>query len=141
MARTHASDDLRLVILAEYTFLAQELMHCDPSDAYAAASLKQAIQSFDDALAALQVVENGEVYRMVDMTYPRHPKYRHKDMPKDAFHIACLAHKTRLDNSLRSTGVNLVEKELIIIRKANLIAAQEGYLERQRAAVLQRGGG
>jgi hypothetical protein len=134
IAGARASDDLRLLILAEYTFLTQELKHCDASDTYAAASLRQAIQSFDDALLALEVVENREAYRLADKTHPRHPKYRYKEMAKDAFHIACLSHKTRIDNALRVTGLSLAEKELLKIRKANLIAAQDAYLERQRAA-------
>jgi hypothetical protein len=137
--QTAAPKDLQLLILAELTFLTQELAHCDETDTLSAASLNQAIGSFKDALFALQAVEKGALYQIADMTYPHDAKHRYKDMPRDAFHTACLSHRTRIDNTLRVYGVNLTEKELLKQRKVNLAAAQNVYLSKQRDAISQRG--
>jgi hypothetical protein len=131
-----AMEDLELLILAEYTFLTQELRFCDPTDTQAVASLTRAVQSFDDAFRALEAAADGVLYRGADLAQPRSFKYRIKGMPKDAFHIACMSHRTRLGNILRSPGINLVEKELLKQRSANLSAAQSAYLERQRAILI-----
>ena len=50
------SADHQTLILAEYTFITQELQFCAKTDKEAFNSLTHAIQSFDDALLALQVV-------------------------------------------------------------------------------------
>jgi hypothetical protein len=129
----NAPDDLEALILAEYTFITQELQFCDPSDIQAIASLTQAIQSFDDALLSLKAVADINSYKVVDMTYPHRPKYRIKGMPKDAFHIACVAHRTRIGNILRAPGINLTEKQLLVQRSVNFTMAQTVYLEKQSA--------
>jgi hypothetical protein len=90
------------MILAEYTFLSQELEFCEKTDKHSLTSLTQAIHFFDDAFLALEVVENKTTYRDVEKTYPHDKKYRVGGFPKDAFHIACGGHKTRLQNVLRS---------------------------------------
>jgi hypothetical protein len=129
--------DLQMLLLAEGSFLRQEQKHCDVSENQTAASLAQAIQSFDDALLALQVVANSDFYKFADMTHPHNAKHRVKGMPRDAFHEACISHRTRIDNILRSPGIDLAEKELLKLRQANLAVAQSTYLEKQRAALLQ----
>jgi hypothetical protein len=116
--------DAETLILAEYTFLGQEQEFCDIADTQAVASLTQAIQSFDDALLVLEVVQDSASYRAVEKSYPHMDKYRVRGMPKDAFHIACIAHSTRLSNVLRTPGLNMA-------------AAKGVYLERQVAALSQ----
>jgi hypothetical protein len=49
-----AAADPQTLILAEYTFLTQELEFCEKSDKDTLSSLTQAIQSFDDAFLALK---------------------------------------------------------------------------------------
>jgi hypothetical protein len=127
--------NLELLILAEHSFLAQELQFCDSSDFYSITSLTQAIQDFDDAFLALHVVDNGAVYRGAELTYPHKTKYRFKEMPRDAFHIACFSHRTRIGNILRTPGLNLAEKELLKLRSINLSVAQTAYLEKQIASL------
>ena len=127
-----AAEDLELALLAEYTFIAQELQLCDPADAQATSSLKNALQSFDDAFLALLAVADATLYKGADMTHPRSTKYRIKEMPRDAFHIMCIAHRARINNILRSPGINLSEKNLLVLRLANITAAQSAYLEKQR---------
>jgi hypothetical protein len=130
-----ADTDLDAVILAEYAFLGQELRLCDTSDMQTIASLTQAIQSFEDVFLSLEAVSNTNIYQGAELTHPHHPKYRVKKMPKDAFHIGCISHRTRIGNILRTLGINQAEKELLIQRRANLTTAQYAYLEKQKAAL------
>ena len=127
-----ASEDLALLILAEYTFIAQELELCDPMDSQATSSLQNALLSFDDAFLTLTAVADATLYRGAEMTHPHSVKYRIRGMPRDAFHIMCVAHRTRLNNILRSPGINLSEKNLLIQRLENINAAQSAYLEKQQ---------
>jgi hypothetical protein len=119
------------IIFVEYTFLFQELQFCDEIDTDSISSLTQAIQSFDDAFLALQAVEDSG-YIIADKTHPHNKKYRICGFPKDSFHIACIAHKTRIQNILRSPGVDPIEKTLLKQRFANLATAQNGYIEKQK---------
>ncbi|MDR0637401.1 MAG: hypothetical protein LBG27_00605 [Spirochaetaceae bacterium] len=133
-AADSASRDLELLTVAEYTFLGQELNLCAPQDTQTASSLKQAMQSFDEAFLALNVVEAGSIYHAVDECLPHRREYRYNDMPKDSFHVACTGHKTRLTNILRSPGINLNEKELLEQRRANMVTAQAVYVKKQKNA-------
>ena len=127
--------DPQTIILAEYTFLSQELQFCDKFDKDSMNSLSQAIQSFDDAFLALRAVENPK-YRITDETTPHNSKYRVSGFPKDSFHIACISHKTRLQNILRSPGIDPIEKTLLKQRFVNLSTAQKGYIEKQKKALV-----
>jgi hypothetical protein len=128
------SADPQILILAEYTFISQELQFCDKSDKDSINSLTQAIQSFDDAFLALKAVENPG-YKITDETTPHNGKYRVNRYPKDSFHIACIAHRTRLQNILRTPGLDPIEKSLLKQRFANLYTAQNGYIEKQGKAL------
>ena len=130
--------DPQILILAEYTFLTQELQFCDKSDKDSLSSLTKAAQSFDDAFFALRAVENPN-YRITDETTPHNGKYRVNGFPKDSFHIACISHKTRLQNILRSPGIDPIEKALLKQRFANLSTAQNGYIEKQWKAMAKSG--
>ena len=123
--------DPRAIILIEYTFLTQELQFCEETDKDSLSSLKKAIQSFDDAFLALEAVEDPN-YRIADQTYPHDKKYRVGNFPKDSFHIACGGHRTRLQNILRSPGIDPIEKALLKQRFANMSTAQKGYIEKQK---------
>ena len=127
--------DPETIILAEYTFLAQELQFCEKTDADSLSSLTQAIQSFDDAFLVLKVVEDSTLYKAVDQSLPHNEKYRVKNFPKDSYHIACKAHRTRLKNILRSPGIDPIEKALLKQRYANLATGQKGYVEKQGKAL------
>jgi hypothetical protein len=50
--------DSQTIILAEYTFISQELYFCDKSDKDSLSSLTLAIESFDDAFLVLKIVED-----------------------------------------------------------------------------------
>jgi hypothetical protein len=97
------------MILAEYTFITQELQFCDKSDKDSFSSLTKAIQSFDDDFLALQAVEE-DGYKTAEKTYPHNGKYRVKSFPMDSFHIACIGHRTRIRNMLKTPGIDPIEK-------------------------------
>ena len=130
-----ATADPQTMILAEYTFLTQELQFCDKSDKDSFNSLTKALQSFDDAFFALKTVENTTMYQGVDQATPHHKDYRVSGFPKDSFHIACGSHKTRIKNMLRTPGIDPIEKSLLKQRLANLPTAQNGYIEKQKKAL------
>ena len=129
-----SSADPQTMILAEQTFLKQELQFCDEADTITHSSLTQAIQSFDDALRCLKIVEVTALYQAAEATYPTAPKYRYHGFPRDAIHLACAAHRTRLQNSLRTPGINMIEKAVLTQRAANMTAIHAAYVEMQRRA-------
>jgi hypothetical protein len=127
--------DPQTIILAEYTFLTQELEFCEKTDKDSLSSLTQALQSLDDAFLALKVVEDKTQYQGVENAIPHSGKYRFSGFPKDVFHIACISHKTRLQNVLRAPGIEPIEKALLKQRFVNLSAGQGGYVEKQKKAL------
>jgi len=132
--KAQTAADPQTLILAEYTFLSQELELTDKSDKETINSLTQAIQNFDDAFLALKVVESLH-YEAVEQATPHHKDYRFKGYPKDSFHVAFGSHKTRLQNILRSPGIDPIEKALLKQRLANLSTAQMAYTEKQKKAL------
>jgi hypothetical protein len=134
---TESTADPQTIIFVEYTFISQELQFCEETDKDTLSSLTQAIQSFDDAFLALKVVEDKTLYKAVDDTHPHCKKYRVKDFPKDSYHIACISHKTRIQNMLRTPGTDPLEKALLKQRFANLSAAQSGYIEKQKKVLIK----
>jgi len=129
-----STTDPQAIVLVEYTFLNQELQFCGETDKDTLSSLTQAIQSFKDALLALKAVEET-CYKIAEHIYPHSSKFRIKGFPKDSFHIACIAHRTRLQNMLRTPGVDPIEKTLLKQRYANLSTGQKGYMEKQGKAL------
>jgi len=129
--QAQSTADPQTIILAEYTFLTQELEFCEKTDKDSLNSLTKAIQFFDDAFLAVKTVEKPE-YKMAEDIFPHIGKYRKNGFPKDAFHIACDSHKTRLQNILRSPGIDPIEKALLKQRLINLSAGQDGYVEKQK---------
>ena len=134
-AQTHAVSDLELTILAEQTFIMQELQFCDSSNTQVKSSLERAIKSFDDALCVLTVVSDPLLYEAVEKSYPNQKEYRYKSTPKDAFHSACISHKARINNILKSPGINLIERQLLSQRSSNMATAQSIYLNMQKKSL------
>jgi hypothetical protein len=121
--------------LAELVFLQQELQFCHEADTDTRSSLTQAIQSFRDALRCLKTVENQALYQGAETTHPTAAKYRIQGLPKDAVHLACIAHRTRLRNSLRTPGINMIEKAVLQQRASNMTAVQKSYVQLQKKAL------
>ena len=127
--------DPYVIILIEYTFLNQEFQFCDKNDTDSISSLTQAIQSFDDAFLALRIADNSAHYKIAEQIIPHDKKHRVNGFPKDSYHIAMIAHKTRLRNILRAPGIDPIEKALLKQRYANLSTGQKGYLAKQKKAL------
>jgi hypothetical protein len=135
--QAQATADPEIIILAEYTFLSQELEFCEKTDKDSISSLSKAIRTFDDAFLALKTVE-GSHYEVVEQAISHEKEYRVSGFPMDAYHIACHSHKTRLKNVLRSPGIDPIEKALLKQRLVNLSAGQGGYVEKQKKALTKR---
>ncbi|GHV90901.1 hypothetical protein AGMMS50268_14040 [Spirochaetia bacterium] len=126
--------DPQVLILAELVFLQQELQFCDEKAKATRSSLNQAVQDFEDALRCLKTVENKVLYQAAETTHLTRPEKRVQGFPKDAFHQACHAHRTRIQNYLRIPGMNQLEAALYELRFSNMAAASSSYTEKQRAA-------
>jgi len=132
----HVSADPKTLMLAEEAFLQQEQQFCAEGDPKTLGSLTQALRSFDDAFRCAEIAEDAAAYRSAEATYPTAiAKCRHQGFPKDAFHQTCMSHYTRLQNVVRSPGINLKEKTVLEQRAANMKAAQRSYTEKQRKAL------
>jgi hypothetical protein len=129
------SADPQTMIWVELMYLQQDFQFCEESDTITRSSLTQAIQSLEDALRSLKTVENGTLYKAAETTYPTATKYRYHGFPRDAVHLACTAHRTRLQNSLRTPGINMIEKAVLTQRVANMTTIQSAYAEKQRKAL------
>jgi len=130
-----SSNDPQIILAVEEAFIEQELKFCSDDDNYSRSSLSQALQSFEDAFLCLESVEDHAGYKAADKTWPHTSKYRIKNHPKDAFHLACISHRTRLQNILRAPGINMIEKTVLKQRASNMISAQAAYLGKQREAL------
>jgi hypothetical protein len=126
--------DPQALILVEYAFITQELQLTEKSDKDTINSLTKAVQSFDDAFLALEAVEEPG-YKTADKAFPHNGTNRVKTFPRDALHQACLSHRTRIQNILRTPGLNPIEKALLKQRYSNLSTAQEAYLQKQEKAL------
>jgi hypothetical protein len=116
-------------------YVAQERAFCDPHDAAAIGSLKAATTGFDEALRVLPTVRDAAAYQAAETTYSYTSDYRYKGLPKDAFHVACTGHYARLGNTLRTPGMNMLEKAVYQQRRANMSAVQGVYVALQEAAL------
>jgi hypothetical protein len=132
--RFAATADPKTMMLAEEAFIEQELQFCSDQDTHTRSSLTQAIQNFNDAFFSLEAVEDTAGYKVADKTWPHNSKNRIQGFPKDAFHQTCIAHRTRLNNVLRSPGINMIEKAVLQQRATNM-TAQGGYVEKQKKAL------
>ena len=130
-----ATADPEITLLAEYTFITQELEFCEKTDKDAINSLSRGIRFFDDAFLALPIVKNKTLYQAVEKTFPHDEKYRFRGFPKDAFLFACGSHKARLENILKSPGIDPIEKALHKQRLETIKAGQKGYMEMQKKAL------
>jgi hypothetical protein len=129
------STDPFLMLLAEYTFVVQELESGYPEEKEALTSYRAARSAFDDAFQALEVVKDGILYKGVEKAFPYRKDYHHKGYPKDAFHIAYASHWTRLQNTLRQIGIDPLERSFREKRIQTCPVAQTAYTVLQKKAL------
>jgi hypothetical protein len=130
-----ATADPETILLAEYTFITQELEFCEKTDKDARNSLTRAIRFFDDAFLVLKIVKDKTLYQIVENSIPHDSEYRLKGYPMDSFHIAIKGHKGRIHNILKTPGLDPIEKTLLKQRLDTIKAGQEGYLGLQGKAL------
>jgi hypothetical protein len=130
-----AAGDVEIMLLAEYLFITQELEEGEEDEVEGRASAMAALASFDDAFLSLKVLEKGATYQVAEQTYPHNVQYRYKEMPKDAFHIAFIAHKTRLRNSISRLGLSRLDRTLVKERITAIATTQEIYFKKQLGAI------
>jgi hypothetical protein len=80
-------------------------------------------------------VEEGAAYRIAEKVIPHSTQYRYRGLPKDSFHISCIAHKTRLKNGLSRLGLPKQDRDLAKARIAALSAIQQVYIEKQQTVL------
>jgi hypothetical protein len=134
-----ASRDPYLMLLAEYVYIAQELASSRPEEKDGRSSCEAAMHDFDDAFNCLEIVKRPAVYHGVEKAHLHRAKFRYQAMPKDAFHLAYMGHRTRVRNSLRRIGFDPAEQSLLELRMTVSITAQDVYLELQQAALAAAG--
>jgi hypothetical protein len=78
----HVISDLDLLIIADYTFLGQELEFCDSADTNAITSLTKSIQEFDEAFCALDLLQNAETYKLLEKAFSHRPEFRYRECQK-----------------------------------------------------------
>jgi alpha-galactosidase/6-phospho-beta-glucosidase family protein len=127
--------DPETIFIVEDTYLQQELYYCNPDDTQARKSLQDAVQNMEDGLQCIKTLENPDNYRIADTTYPHDGKHRFHSLPRDAVHTACLANQTRINNSLRTPGINMTEKALMKQRIKNMKIALTAYMKKQAEAL------
>jgi hypothetical protein len=129
------SNDIETAIHVEHAYQTEERRYCNDAEPEVLASTTAALASFEDALLALEAVQDIAGYKVADKTWPHLSKYRYKDMPKDALHIACMANYTRINNTLRTPGINSIERQVFEQRQKNMKAMQSAYLTKQNTAL------
>jgi hypothetical protein len=130
------SENLESMISAEYAYMEEELERAETDETGAQASAASALQSFDDALLALQAIQNPVMYKGVDLAFPNQGKtWRYKGVPRDAFHVACNGHIIRIKNGLSRFGISRRDRALAALRIEVFNTAQKVYLERQRSVL------
>jgi hypothetical protein len=130
------SGSARNIALAELSIIEQELRDGGSDEKEAMSSGKAAKRAWDDAFLALSAVEQGPAYKIADQIFPHDGDYRYKDMPHDAFHIACKSHITRLKNGMSRFGVPALDRDLVKVRINAIKAIQEIYYTLQKTAMV-----
>jgi hypothetical protein len=129
------ADDIETAIRVEHAYQTEERRYCNDAEPEVLASTTAALESFEDALRAFETVQDATIYQGVNKSYPRNRKYRYCGMPKDALHIACMANYTRINNTLRTPGINSIERQVFEQRQKNMKAMQSAYLAKQNTAL------
>jgi hypothetical protein len=124
-------DDIETAIRIENAYQTEERRYCNDAEPEVLTSTTAALESFEDALRAFETVQDATIYQWVNKSYPRNRKYRYCGMPKDALHIACMANYTRINNTLRTPGINSIERQVFEQRQKNMKAMQSAYLAKQ----------
>jgi hypothetical protein len=131
----YTTADCEAIILTELTFLQQELQYCSDTNKAVYSSLARAIVDFNDSLNCLKIVKDKKLYKVAAATYLTSPKECVQGMPNDAVQQTCKSHLTRLQNVLKTPGMNPLERTAYDQRIANIAALKNAYLALQKKAL------
>jgi hypothetical protein len=130
------SDSVKTIAQSELTFVSQELLFCDKGNKYVMDSLNASITDFKDVLNALKSLEKEDIYKHTDNFYStRREGDRIGGLPNDVVHKAFKSQKARLQNSLKTSTVGSVERELVLQRIENLDHGRNLYKAMQKDAL------
>jgi hypothetical protein len=129
----NTANDIKTIIQSELTFVCQERVYSKSVTVHR--SLDAAKVGMNDALNSYRILSETDTYPNAEQTHPSSPRYRYRSLPKDAFHIACNSHITRLNNTLKSTEISPQIEGLYKQRIENLKKAKELYAELQSKAL------
>jgi hypothetical protein len=129
-----ADGNPQILVLADLDYLPQEVQICGENAKATRTSLTRAIHEFDDALLAFEAVQDSR-YVITEKTFQHSPKQRYQGFPKDSFHLACISHRTRIQNILKVPGMNPIERAVYEQRLSNMVTAQSSYIQFQKKIV------
>lgn len=126
--------NMHTLVEMEAVMLKQEVLEFGKDDPNIKSSLTNAIADFETGVrGSLQIVSSPEDYRKAALTH--NPRKQVNGVPKDAFHEAINGHITRLGNRIKTAGIPIPEKNILMARQENMRVAKELYIELQRKAL------
>jgi hypothetical protein len=128
------SEDAELMLLAEFFYTSGELSASEGNEPVAKSSAQTAVRKFEEAMQALQTVASPN-YSLLHRALSTDKAYRHRGMPKDAFHVACLSDMARVRNGLSRMGLSPEDKGIAHKRIELMNAAQDCYCRMQEKTV------
>jgi tetratricopeptide (TPR) repeat protein len=129
-----ATGDPEIMLLAELYYTARELYESQGNEPVAKTSAQAAVRKFDEALQIVKVVQN-QGYSLVHKAFSTEKAFRHKGMPKDAFHIAFLSDRARVKNGLSRLGLSPEDRDIALGRVDLIDGAMDCYMELQRKSL------
>ena len=127
-------EDLRVIIDTEILALEHEKQLYGEEDPTVIPSLQTAIDSLKtEVKGAIKTAEIPEDYKKAALTHSS--KRQYMGVPIDGCHEALNSHVTRLENRIRTVGVPVPEKHILIARKENIKQAKQLYVAMQHKAL------
>jgi hypothetical protein len=132
-----ATGDPEMILLAELFYTVSELNESHSNEPVAKNSAQAAVRKFEEALQAVRVICNPAYdYGVVHKVFSTEKAFRHKGMPKDAFHIAFLSDRARVKNGLSRLGLSPEDRGIALGRVDMIDGAIDCYMELQRKSLL-----
>ena len=126
------SGDLETILRAEELILKNERKYYTDTPLMEG-SLDNALGDIDAALKLVDTVQDPKAYKAIADGHTR-PRNRIGNLPKDEARQFFKSHRSRLENLEKARLMGL-ETALIAVRKSNLEAARDGYIELQKIAL------
>jgi hypothetical protein len=126
--------DIRTLVEMEILALEHEMELYGEEDKTVMPTLQSAINSLNhDVIGAITTASIPEYYQKAALTHSSKRQYH--GVPADGCHEALNSHITRLENRIRTVGVPMAEKRILIARKENMKQAKQLYVILQQMAL------